>query len=101
MTQSLTRIDALHAEYSALVAEAEALLALSRSRPAMERAITLYGRAGDLAREYQLRLLAALQARTTPTALGARSWVDYVSDKLNITADEARLCLRDAAALGP
>jgi ElaB/YqjD/DUF883 family membrane-anchored ribosome-binding protein len=101
MTQSLTGIDALRAERSALVAEAEALLARSRSRPAMEQAIALYGRAEHLAREEQLRLLATLKSRTTPHALGARSWVEFVSTQLDVSHDDARLVLRDVDALGP
>ncbi|MGU3500294.1 hypothetical protein [Mycobacterium sp. C31M] len=101
MTQTLTHIDALQAEYSALVAQADALLAQSRSRPAIEQAIRLYGRASELAREQQIRLLATLKARTTPSALGFRSWVDFLSAQLNITHDDARLYLRDIAALGP
>lgn len=101
MTQSLSRIDALHAECSALTAQAQALLAQSRSRPALEQAIALYGRAGDLAREHQLRLLATLTSRTTPDALGARSWVEFVSAQLNISHDDARSRLDDVDALGP
>lgn len=101
MTQTLPRIDTLHAEYSALVAEAAALLARSRSRPALERAIALYGRAEHLVREEQLWLLAALKSKTTPQALGARSWVEFVSTQLNISHDDARLVLRDVDALGP
>jgi hypothetical protein len=101
MTQSLAGIDTLRAERSALVTEAGALLARSRSRPAMEQAIALYGRAERLAREEQLRLLATLKSRTTPSALGARSWVDFVANQLKISHDDARLVLRDIDALGP
>lgn len=101
MTQSLPGIDTLRTERSALIAEAEALLARSRSRPAMERAIALYGRAEHLAREEQLWLLATLKSRTTPRALGARSWVEFVANQLNVSHDDARLMLRDIDALGP
>lgn len=100
MTQSLPGIDTLRTERAALVAEAEALLARSRSRPAMEHAIALYGRAEHLAREEQLLLLATLKSKTTPGALGARSWVDFVSTQLKVTHDDARLVLRDIDALG-
>jgi ElaB/YqjD/DUF883 family membrane-anchored ribosome-binding protein len=101
MTQTIPRIDALRAEYSALVAEAEALLARSRSRLALEQAIALYGRADDLAREQQLRLLATLKSKTTPSALGARSWVEFVSTQLNVSLEDAHLVLRDVDTLGP
>lgn len=101
MTQSLTGIDTLRAERSALVAEAEALLARSRARPAIEQAIALYGRAERLAHTEQLWLLATLKSKTTPHALGARSWVEFVANQLKITHDDARLVLRDIDALGP
>jgi hypothetical protein len=101
MTQTIPRIDALRTERSVLVAEAEALLARSRSRPAMEQAIALYGRAEHLARQEQLWLLATLKSRTTPNALGARSWVEFVSTQLKISHEDARVVLGDIDALGP
>lgn len=101
MTQTLPRIDALRAEYSALIAEAEAVLTRSRSRQAIEQAIALYGRADELARVQQLRLLATLKSSTTPQALGAESWVQFVSTQLNVSRDDAQLVLRDVDALGP
>ena len=101
MTQTLPRIDALRAEYSALIAEAEAVLTRSRSRQAIEQAIALCGRADELAREQQLRLLATLKSSTTPHALGAESWVQFVSTQLNVSRDDAQLVLRDVDALGP
>lgn len=101
MTQTLAQIDALHAESSALVAQANALRTNSRTEPDLRRALALYGRAAELAGECQLRLLARLTATTTPRALGATSWVEYVAGQLRISSDEARLRLRDVAALGP
>lgn len=101
MIDSLEKIDALHAESSALVAQANALRAGSRTEPDLRRALALYGRASELAGECQLRLLARLTSTTTPRALGARSWVDYVATQLRISHDEARVRLRDVAALGP
>lgn len=67
----------------------------------MEQAIALYGRAEQLAREEQLRLLATLKSRTTPRALGANSWVEFVAGQLAVSHDDARLMLRDIDALGP
>ncbi|MGW0161852.1 hypothetical protein ACWDUN_21325 [Mycobacterium sp. NPDC003323] len=100
MIPSLEQIDALHAESSALVARANALRAASRTEPDLRRALALYGRAAELAGECQLHMLARLKSTTTPTALGARSWVDYVA-ALRISHDEARVRLKDVAALSP
>jgi hypothetical protein len=47
------------------------------------------------------RLLARLQAETTPKELGAKSWRDVLAIRWRISASEAGRRLEEAAALGP
>jgi hypothetical protein len=47
------------------------------------------------------RLLARLQAETTPNELGAKSWRDVLAMRWRISASEAGRRLEEAAALGP
>jgi len=47
------------------------------------------------------RLLARLQAETTPNELGAKSWRDVLAIRWRISASEAGRRLEEAAALGP
>ncbi|GAB5894639.1 hypothetical protein [Mycolicibacterium mageritense] len=50
-----------------------------------------------LAHEAQLKAIARVKALTTPAAHGARSWVELLSNRLNISHDAARGLLREAA----
>ncbi len=47
------------------------------------------------------RALARLQAETTPTQLGAKSWKDVLKMRWRLSAGEARRRVAEAAALGP
>ncbi|MDH6242768.1 HNH endonuclease signature motif containing protein [Mycobacterium sp. OTB74] len=47
------------------------------------------------------QILAALQAQTTPTAIGAKNWADVLAIRLRISREEARRRVRDAENLGP
>ncbi|MGB8402908.1 MAG: HNH endonuclease signature motif containing protein [Mycobacterium sp.] len=47
------------------------------------------------------RILAALQAQTTPKEIGAKNWAEVLRIRLRVGADEARRRVRDAENLGP
>ncbi len=79
---------------------AEALLARSRSRPAGEQAIALYGRP-NTSRARNSSAAGHPEIEDARRTLGARSWVEFVSTQLDVSHDDARLVLRTSTRWGP
>ncbi|MFN3007851.1 hypothetical protein [Mycolicibacterium wolinskyi] len=73
----------------------------SLSDEQLHEGIAYYDRRVKEAHAAKVQAIARLKALTTPTALGARSWVEVLSSRLNINRDQARRLLREVALAEP